>query len=335
MTPAYPFLFCYRYDTIWDPKLAAEAERRGEDIEGFLSGNHELVAKELRMRLLHMFEYSVSRATIEYQRITKFGGVPTSKLAREEGKKFEKLVKHKKKDFYALSKKLKRSKTDCMIHYYNWKRTQGFYSQMKKEWRNDYCMACDDGGDLIVCDTCEHAYHPECLNPPLETIPKGEWKCPRCEPPKTTRQGRRINRPQTFSPRSPGWASTNRRGRTNARKDIPETEQSPSLDACSTATGPGSLCREVEEISPMVDMTQVRPQFGYQNVSTAALQYTLPRIPVMESSGLLEQIPAGSSFEAPATMHPVPRDHVVPRIAVSNSQDSNPESSFPEYSIIV
>ena len=51
-----------RYDTLWDPKLADEAERRGEDIQGFLSGEHELVKKQCLMALLHMFGYRDPKA---------------------------------------------------------------------------------------------------------------------------------------------------------------------------------------------------------------------------------------------------------------------------------
>ncbi|XP_066991467.2 chromodomain-helicase-DNA-binding protein Mi-2 homolog isoform X1 [Anabrus simplex] len=44
----------------------------------------------------------------------------------------------------------------------------------------EYCRVCEDGGELICCDTCPSAYHKFCLDPPLDDIPDGEWKCPRC-----------------------------------------------------------------------------------------------------------------------------------------------------------
>ena len=43
-----------------------------------------------------------------------------------------------------------------------------------------YCKECDDGGDLLLCDFCTLSYHLTCLNPPLQKIPDGEWKCPHC-----------------------------------------------------------------------------------------------------------------------------------------------------------
>ncbi|KAG6554702.1 hypothetical protein Mapa_003721 [Marchantia paleacea] len=43
----------------------------------------------------------------------------------------------------------------------------------------DYCTECGDGGDLVLCDGCPGAYHPECAG--LVSIPGGHWFCPRCK----------------------------------------------------------------------------------------------------------------------------------------------------------
>ena len=45
----------------------------------------------------------------------------------------------------------------------------------------DFCYTCKDGGELLCCDFCPLAYHLGCLTPPMEEIPDGDWKCPRCE----------------------------------------------------------------------------------------------------------------------------------------------------------
>lgn len=45
----------------------------------------------------------------------------------------------------------------------------------------DFCYVCKDGGELLCCDICPLAYHLNCLTPPMEVIPDGEWSCPRCE----------------------------------------------------------------------------------------------------------------------------------------------------------
>ncbi|XP_037904696.1 chromodomain-helicase-DNA-binding protein Mi-2 homolog [Hermetia illucens] len=47
----------------------------------------------------------------------------------------------------------------------------------------EFCRVCKDGGELLCCDSCPSAYHTFCLNPPLDTIPDGDWKCPRCSCP--------------------------------------------------------------------------------------------------------------------------------------------------------
>lgn len=45
------------------------------------------------------------------------------------------------------------------------------------------CGTCGRGEDaetLFVCDSCDHAYHGQCVDPPLKRRPEGEWNCPRC-----------------------------------------------------------------------------------------------------------------------------------------------------------
>ncbi|KAJ8768101.1 hypothetical protein K2173_021041 [Erythroxylum novogranatense] len=43
---------------------------------------------------------------------------------------------------------------------------------------DDLCQKCQDGGDLLCCDGCPRAFHPECLS--LPSIPKGKWYCKVC-----------------------------------------------------------------------------------------------------------------------------------------------------------
>ncbi|KAI0805589.1 PLU-1-domain-containing protein [Xylaria sp. FL0064] len=44
----------------------------------------------------------------------------------------------------------------------------------------DTCGKGDDASFIIVCESCDHAYHGSCLDPPLKAQPDGEWNCPRC-----------------------------------------------------------------------------------------------------------------------------------------------------------
>ncbi|XP_078526362.1 chromodomain-helicase-DNA-binding protein 3 isoform X4 [Lissotriton helveticus] len=45
----------------------------------------------------------------------------------------------------------------------------------------DYCEVCQQGGEIILCDTCPRAYHLVCLDPELDKAPMGKWSCPHCE----------------------------------------------------------------------------------------------------------------------------------------------------------
>ena len=45
------------------------------------------------------------------------------------------------------------------------------------------CMLCersDDADHMLLCDDCDRGFHTSCLNPPLEVIPQGEWRCDAC-----------------------------------------------------------------------------------------------------------------------------------------------------------
>lgn len=53
-----------------------------------------------------------------------------------------------------------------------------FYLQTDHQ---DYCEVCQQGGEIILCDTCPRAYHLVCLEPELEETPEGKWSCPHCE----------------------------------------------------------------------------------------------------------------------------------------------------------
>ncbi|GCB83880.1 hypothetical protein scyTo_0024743, partial [Scyliorhinus torazame] len=45
----------------------------------------------------------------------------------------------------------------------------------------DYCEVCQQGGEIILCDTCPRAYHMVCLDPEMEKAPEGKWSCPHCK----------------------------------------------------------------------------------------------------------------------------------------------------------
>jgi uncharacterized Zn finger protein (UPF0148 family) len=47
------------------------------------------------------------------------------------------------------------------------------------------CLVCNthrNDDDLpLECEKCDQPYHLDCLTPPLDEIPEGEWFCPVCE----------------------------------------------------------------------------------------------------------------------------------------------------------
>ncbi|KAJ2952576.1 hypothetical protein O0L34_g6899 [Tuta absoluta] len=60
---------------------------------------------------------------------------------------------------------------------------EGNNEQEDDDEHQEFCRICKDGGELLCCDSCPSAYHRFCLNPPLEEVPDGDWRCPRCSCP--------------------------------------------------------------------------------------------------------------------------------------------------------
>ena len=54
---------------------------------------------------------------------------------------------------------------------------------LQKGWRCLECTICegcgnkDDEANLILCDECDISFHIYCMDPPLEHVPQGTWKC--------------------------------------------------------------------------------------------------------------------------------------------------------------
>ncbi|KAM4017953.1 PHD finger protein 21A isoform 4-T5 [Anomaloglossus baeobatrachus] len=51
----------------------------------------------------------------------------------------------------------------------------------KADIHEDFCSVCRKSGQLLMCDTCSRVFHLDCLEPPLKSIPKGMWICPKCQ----------------------------------------------------------------------------------------------------------------------------------------------------------
>ncbi|QLI69124.1 Lysine-specific demethylase 5D [Metarhizium brunneum] len=46
--------------------------------------------------------------------------------------------------------------------------------------RCENCGRGESNGALLVCESCDNAYHGPCLDPPVKRKPDAEWNCPRC-----------------------------------------------------------------------------------------------------------------------------------------------------------
>ena len=59
-------------------------------------------------------------------------------------------------------------------------------TMLNKGWRCLECTVCEgcgkatDDSRLLLCDDCDISYHTYCLEPPLEEVPQGTWKCQWC-----------------------------------------------------------------------------------------------------------------------------------------------------------
>eukprot|EP01038_Epipyxis_sp_PR26KG_P009114 gene9114-12293_t len=55
------------------------------------------------------------------------------------------------------------------------------YSTLKStDSNNEECEVCDQGGNMICCDTCSFVFHLECVRPKLNAVPRGRYCCAYC-----------------------------------------------------------------------------------------------------------------------------------------------------------
>lgn len=54
---------------------------------------------------------------------------------------------------------------------------------VQRGWRCLDCTVCEgcgkgeDESKLLLCEECDISYHIYCLDPPLDKIPNGPWRC--------------------------------------------------------------------------------------------------------------------------------------------------------------
>uniref|UniRef100_A0A1I8GR37 RING-type domain-containing protein n=2 Tax=Macrostomum lignano TaxID=282301 RepID=A0A1I8GR37_9PLAT len=108
---------------------------------------------------------------------------------------------------------------------------------------DEICAVCYQGDredELLLCDTCDAAYHLDCLDPPLAAVPPGQWNCPRC-PQQQQRRRRRLRHPvasrRRFAVEEASSSSSIADGVSDAADgEIGEDEQRDESMTSSTAT---------------------------------------------------------------------------------------------------
>lgn len=193
------------YEQVWNPIVARESEKRIENIDLFLSSVH--CAKDVAMTALHLAGYDTNIA--EYKLLNLILSQPRKLPCNHEilNKFHTALIKNYKcirsvgtmssmldtaSSNRTVTTQLNISPESCILFYYQkykqtvhyqkfkaFIRTAVVRKEKKDDW-NEYCETCQAGGNLLCCDGCEKAYHKECLSPPLDLVPEGDWFCDSC-----------------------------------------------------------------------------------------------------------------------------------------------------------
>jgi hypothetical protein len=105
---------------------------------------------------------------------------------------FKRFIYEHRKDLLKVAKAMKKSFSSCYCYFLStYKKTDDYLilkivcKQKKKEEqeekdKEETCIVCKDGGDLILCEACETPFHISCLRPPLLAVPDSDWFCDNC-----------------------------------------------------------------------------------------------------------------------------------------------------------
>ena len=182
-----------------------------------VSGESELYFRATLMQAVHQQNYHLTSVPDAFRsmlgdrdRLTVFRGSHGheemaesmneffDKHAVRENKDSNKIFypwKGRKVDFFELlSKKLNINMSAVYVHYLKWEAKKRDNSTGRGDHRtkelersrgiddsDDVCHICKDGGHLLMCDgPCKRVFHLECLDPPLEQEPDGQWFCSSC-----------------------------------------------------------------------------------------------------------------------------------------------------------
>ena len=169
-----------RYESVWDPHRAEKAISNGEDINGFLL-SLEGPYQELGMIALHKSNYSI-HSSKSYIKNTIRSNTDYHEWTRKMKRTFCETITETYMDMRTVSSKVGKSVCACFVYYYGIFRQSEDYKKYLMKLNNecDECVICGDGGKLICCDSCNKPFHLQCLQPPLDKVPEGDWYCLIC-----------------------------------------------------------------------------------------------------------------------------------------------------------
>lgn len=170
------------YDQVWDPSLAAAANK-----SNYVHSRIPHNKKEWSMCSLHRHKYC---ANSEFQ-INLENATPqdTSDWTQKDAELYHSLMLGTDKDFDAVARRMNKSLNSVLLYYYRTYKHLNSYKNMKRkrlldrernDINSDECKICGDGGNLICCDSCDNSYHLLCIEPPLQSLPIGNWYCAEC-----------------------------------------------------------------------------------------------------------------------------------------------------------
>lgn len=182
------------YEQIWDATQVTTQQHESSEIFNLLENlptNH----KEIMLESLHTTSYNIEKSwdifLDKLGTMQKQGKLPGEPLSGSDSLMIHDTIWDTRKDLkksYKIAKEKGFRHDFCtfLTHYYRHFKTgttENSYQSLKAvlKQESDYCKICDDGGELICCDSCGDVYHANCLNPPLLVIPQGRWYCPKCK----------------------------------------------------------------------------------------------------------------------------------------------------------
>ncbi|XP_051976316.1 lysine-specific demethylase 5A-like [Xyrauchen texanus] len=139
-----------------------------DDVDEGVGEDEEDEQKERRTERRSPRHLKDERENTEPKAVQMFGSAPqilTVELITPDDEGYIRRQKHMKAQSFAL--KMRPRKEILEVNYID------LYM----------CMVCGRGDEedrLLLCDGCDDSYHTFCLIPPLQDVPKGDWRCPKC-----------------------------------------------------------------------------------------------------------------------------------------------------------